>query len=105
MRPVLLVGRGGLPVEEQNGEQGGEMPPPMQPLPPPMPAPPARPPRDRKRKERYGDNGEFDGAASSFRSAAVPRKPSIAPELEWGVPAFAMPGPPFEAHGSINVLH
>ena len=59
------------------------------PLPPPMPPPPARPQRERKRAERYGDNGELE---DDFRSAAAPRKPSIAPELEMGVPAFALPG-------------
>lgn len=67
-------------------------PPPPMPLPPPM-QPPVRPQRERKRKERYGDNGELDdGPASGFRSAPPPRKPSIAPELEMGVPAFALPG-------------
>ena len=67
------------------------LPPPPMPLPPPM-QPAARAPRERKRKERYGDNGELDGNASSFRSAPPPRKPSISPELEMGVPAYALPG-------------
>ena len=67
-------------------------PPPPMPLPPPMQPPPARLQRERKRKERYGDNGELDGNASSSRSTPAPRKPSIAPELEMGVPAFALPG-------------
>ena len=68
-------------------------PPPPPVLPPPMPPPAARPQRERKRKERYGDNGELDGGpASGFRSAPPPRKPSIAPELEMGVPAYALPG-------------
>jgi len=57
-----------------------------------MPPPPARPVRERKRKGHFGDNGELDGPASAFRSEPPPRKASIAPELEMGVPAFAMPG-------------
>ena len=51
-----------------------------------------RPQRERKRKERFGDNGELDGAASSFRSAPSQRKASIDPSVEMGVPAYALPG-------------
>ena len=51
--------------------------------------PPARSKRDRKHTERFGDNGEL---RDDFHSAPQPRKPSIAPELEMGVPAFALPG-------------
>ena len=69
------------------------------PLPPPQPAPAALPfaplsrsGRERKRKQHFGDNGEFDGPASSFRSAPVARKPSVSLEEETGVPAYALPG-------------
>ena len=54
--------------------------------------PTPRPQRERKRKERYGDNGELEGPASSFRSAPAARKASIEASLEMGVPAFALPG-------------
>ena len=67
-------------------------PPPPMPLPPPMQPPPARPQRERKRKGHFGDAGELDGPASAFRSEPPPRKPSVAPELEMGVPAYALPG-------------
>ena len=63
--------------------------------PPPLPAAPQptpRPQRQRKRKAQYGDNGELDGAASSFRSAPSKRKPSVDPSVEMGIPAFAIPG-------------
>ena len=50
-----------------------------------------RPQRERKRKERYGDNGENDGAASSFRSAPPARKASISLADENGVPGWAFP--------------
>ena len=45
-----------------------------------------------KRKERWGDGEEADGAASSFRSAPAARKASVDPSEEWDVPAFASPG-------------
>ena len=48
--------------------------------------------RQPKRKERYGDNGELDGAASSFRSAPSSRKASVDPSVEMDVPAYALPG-------------
>ena len=61
--------------------------------PPPVALPPApRPQRERKRKAQYGDNGELDGAASSFRSAPAVRKASVDPSVEMGVPAYALPG-------------
>ena len=44
------------------------------------------------RKVQYGDNGELDGAASSFRSAPAARKASVDPSVEMGVPAYALPG-------------
>ena len=74
-------------------------PPPPPPLLPPLPPPPPPPPqpqpplprRERKRKERFGDNGEFDGAASSFRSAPVARKASISLADETGIPGYALP--------------
>ena len=66
----------------------------------PLPPPPAEaePPqlwrsaRKRKAKAIYGDNGELDGPASSFRSAPAARKASIDAVEEMGVPAFALPG-------------
>ena len=59
--------------------------------PPPPPATPAsRPQRDRKRKARYGDNGELDGTASSFRSAPAARKASLDVSVETEVPDFAL---------------
>jgi hypothetical protein len=69
-------------------------PPPPPPVPPPVVAlpPTPRPQRERKRKGRYGDNGELDGAASSFRSAPAARKASVDPSVEMGVPAYALPG-------------
>jgi len=61
--------------------------------PPPVALPPApRPQRERKRKTQYGDNGELDGAASSFRSVPAVRKASVDPSVEMGVPAYALPG-------------
>ena len=68
----------------------------MPPAPPPPPPvalpPPPRPKRERKRKAQFGDNGELDGAASSFRSAPAARKASVDPSVEMGVPAYALPG-------------
>lgn len=54
--------------------------------------PPRSSTRKRKEKERYGDNGELDGRASSFRSAPPARRASVEASLEMGVPAHAMPG-------------
>ena len=48
--------------------------------------------RERKRKVRYGDNGELDGAARSFRSAPPPPKPAVDESEDMGVPAYALPG-------------
>ena len=62
------------------------------PPPPSVTWAPLRPSRTIKRKERFGDNGELEGAASSFRSAPALRKASVDPSEEWGVPAFASPG-------------
>jgi hypothetical protein len=62
------------------------------PPPPAAPQPTPRPQRERKRKAQYGDHGELDGAASSFRSAPAARKASIDPSVEMGVPAYALPG-------------
>ena len=65
------------------------------PLPPP-PAPPLVVPRSSsrqpKRKQRFGDNGEFEGAASRFRSAPPSRKASLDPSVEMCVPGYALPG-------------
>ena len=64
-------------------------------LPPPqvqVPVVPRSSTRQSKRKQRYGDGGELDGAASSFRSAPPSRKASIDPSVEMGVPAYALPG-------------
>jgi hypothetical protein len=66
-------------------------------MPPPLAlAPPAAPQRVSQRasrkRERFGDGGELDGAASSFQSAPPPRKPSVDPSIDMGVPAFAMQG-------------
>ena len=79
--------------------------PPPQPEPPPLPeaaAPPAQvapPPapvrlsaRAVRKRARFGDAGELDGPASRFKSAPPPRKASIDPSHEMGVPAYAMPG-------------
>ena len=65
--------------------------------PPPTGLPPAiaaRAPsaRERKRKQRFGDNGELDGPASAFHSAQSARKASVDPAEEMGVPAYALPG-------------
>ena len=90
------------PLGDDDGDEPYEMipggddapPPPQQPQPQPPAAlqPTPRQQRERKRKERYGDNGELEGPASSFRSAPAARKASIEASLEMGVPAFALPG-------------
>ena len=76
-------------ADAQSEPAGVEEPGPGEPAPaPPAPRSSIRP---RKRKERYGDNGELDGAARSFRSAAPARKKSVSLEDETGVPEFALP--------------
>ena len=73
---------------------------PPPPLPPPPPATPAsRPQRDRKRKAHYGDAGELDGAASSFRSAPAARKASLDVSVETEIPEFAAVGAEVWAYG------
>ena len=74
-------------------QDASSMPPdPPPPVPPAAVPPTPRPQRERKRKAQYGDNGELDGAASSFRSAPAARKASVDPSVEMGVPAYALPG-------------
>ena len=48
--------------------------------------------RQPKRKQRFGDNGELEGAASRFRSAPPSRKASVDASVEMSVAAFALPG-------------
>ena len=66
------------------------------PAPSPRPAPPPAPGRASNRasrkRVRFGESGELDGAASSFCSAPMARKASVSPSDEMGVPAYAMPG-------------
>ena len=62
------------------------------PPPPPLPVVPRSSSRQTKRKQRFGDNGELDGAASRFRSAPPSRKASVDPSVEMGVPAYSLPG-------------
>ena len=45
-----------------------------------------------RKRARFGDEGELDGAASSFRSAPAARKASVDESVEMGVPAYALPG-------------
>ena len=60
---------------------------------PPMPVAPQRvSQRAIRKRPRFGDAGELDGAASSFHSAPLPRKASVSPSQEMGVPAHALPG-------------
>jgi hypothetical protein len=66
--------------------------PPAPPDPPPPPPSASRPQRERKRKAHYGDNGELDGTASSFRSAPSARKASLDASVETEVPDFASIG-------------
>ena len=49
------------------------------------------PRRERKRKQRYGDAGELEGAARSFFSAPPPPKPFVDPSFDMGVPACTRP--------------
>ena len=58
----------------------------------PPPAPERASQRASRKRARFGDAGELDGAASSFRSAPAARKASIDQVTEMGVPAFALPG-------------
>jgi hypothetical protein len=74
-------------------------PPPPPPMAPPPPPPVRGSERKRKAASRFGDGGELDGPASRFRSASAPRKPSIEPSLEMGVPAYALPGEEVVAWG------
>ena len=76
--------------EEEMGEDADAPPPP--PPPPPPPVAPRSSSRPSKRKQLFGDNGEFDGPASRFRSAPSSRKASVDPSVEMGVPAYALPG-------------
>ena len=79
-------------VGNEDGAPPSPPPPPPPPQPPPLQVAPRSSTRQPKRKERYGDNGELDGAASSFRSAPSSRKASVDPSVEMGVPAYALPG-------------
>ena len=66
----------------------------------PMPAPPTAPPtaqptrsgRSVKRANKFGDRGEFEGAASAFRSTPIPSKPMPPLAMEYSVPAYCLPG-------------
>ena len=101
--PQWILDHGGdanSPAAADSDGEGGDgaaegQPPSPPPPPPPPPSPPVVPrssSRQPKRKERFGDNGEFEGAASRFRSAPPSRKASIDPSVEMGVPAYALPG-------------
>ena len=72
-----------------------------QPNPPPAPVaapnPVAAPIASRsgravKAATRFGDKGELEGAARSFKSTPVAPKPVVPLAIENGVPGFAMPG-------------
>jgi hypothetical protein len=76
-------------AEEEPVEEGSPPPPPQ---PQEEPEQPWRSVRKRKAKVFFGDNGELDGPASSFRSAPPARRPSVSLSEERGVPAFALPG-------------
>ena len=67
--------------------------------PPPVAAPPApaqqqqsRSGRSVKPAPKFGDKGEMDGAASSFKSSPMPRREMPPVSVETSVPAWAMPG-------------
>jgi len=86
-------------VEEEAAAEAGQAQPPtvaMQEEGPAGAAAPAVPTlrsgRKRKAKAFFGDNGELDGPASSFRSAPAARKASVDAASEMGVPAFAQVG-------------
>jgi len=87
--------------EAAEGEamEAADEPPPPPPMPPPPPPPVRGSERKRKAASRFGDSGEFDGPASSFRSASAPRKESIDASLEMGVPAYCLPGEDVMAWG------
>ena len=62
-------------------------------LPPPAePPPPSRYGRKRTVKAIFGDGGEQDGPAKSFRSAPIAPKPFVALEDEMAIPAYCVPG-------------
>jgi hypothetical protein len=71
--------------------------------PSPRPAPPPVPERASNRasrkRVRFGESGELDGAASSFRSAPMARKVSVSPTAEIDVPAYVEPGETILAMG------
>ena len=48
--------------------------------------------RSVKPAQKFGSKGEFEGAASSFKSSPVPRRALPPVSVETSVPAFAMPG-------------
>ena len=50
-------------------------------------------------ESNYGDNGELDGAASSFRSAPAARKASLDVSVETEIPEFAAVGAEVWAYG------
>ena len=87
--------------EAAEGEamEAADEPPPPPPMPPPPPPPVRGSGRKRKAASRFGDSGELDGPASSFRSASAPRKESIDASLEMGVPAYCLPGEEVMAWG------
>jgi hypothetical protein len=72
------------------------------PAPPPAPPsinhaqPPPAPARVSQRasckRVRFGESGEFEGAASNFKSAPIARKEHVPLAEELGVPTFALPG-------------
>jgi hypothetical protein len=68
-------------------DDGAPSPPPLPPA-PPLVVPRASS-RQLKRKQRFGDNGEFE---SRFRSAPPSRKASLDPSVETCVPAYALAG-------------
>ena len=84
-------------VEDAAMQAEEEPPPPPQAAPPPPqvgapPAPARSSARAVRKRARFGDAGELDGPASSFKSAPPLRKASIDPTHEMGVPAYALPG-------------
>ena len=92
-----LLSRGKHMAKASTSGISKRAPRPSRPPPPPPPVLPPPPPSSRgraiKRKAHYGDAGELDGSASSFRSAPVATtKPIVSLAEENGVPQFAMPG-------------
>jgi hypothetical protein len=100
---VSLPGEGQAAVElhadAAAAAAASDEPAPPPPDPPPTPMAASRPQRDRKRKAHYGDAGELDGAASSFRSAPAARKASLDASVETEVPDFASIGEEVWAYG------